>query len=353
MKHLSTILATCLCLLVSTACQERDRYIAVTGYAQGGTYTVKMNLKGVRVAPDAIKSDIDSILTLIDSTLSGYNKASILSRFNAGETVTPNDLFVDIYDYCEGIWRATGGCVDVAGGPLFDIWGFGFKSGEMPDDAKVAQTLADCGMHRLLPRMEDAVRDGRLNPADLVKAGESGELPRLNYNAVAQGYSCDMVADYLRGLGVKDMLVDIGEIYCSGLNPSGKPWTIGVDRPVDGNDKPGEDLDGIWNSEGRSTGIVTSGNYRKFYIRDGRKYSHTIDMRSGYPVQHSLLSATIVAPTAAEADALATHCMVIGLDEAKAFIISRPDLEGYLIYEDGGEMAEWHSEGFALVTSQK
>ena len=174
--------------------------------------------------------------------------------------------------------------------------------------------------------------------------GES--VGKLNYNAIAQGYSCDLVAAYLYSIGVKDMLVDIGEIYCDGLNPERKPWTIAVDRPTDGNETPGADVVGTWHSNGGPCGIVTSGNYRKFYVRDGKKYAHTIDPRTGYPVSHNLLSATIVARDATTADAYATYCMVIGLDEAREFIQKRPDIEGYLVYDDNGTMRSWTSEGF-------
>ena len=174
----------------------------------------------------------------------------------------------------------------------------------------------------------------------------------MNFNAIAQGYSCDKVASYLHGMGVKDMLVDIGEIYCEGVNPAGKPWKIGIDRPVDGNNSPGADLDGVWESGGKACGIVTSGNYRKFYVRDGRKYSHTIDPRTGWPVEHNLLSATIVAPNATDADAYATYCMVIGMEAAREFILSNAGrIEGYLIYSDeNGEMQEWASSGFSIVS---
>ena len=151
----------------------------------------------------------------------------------------------------------------------------------------------------LLPS-ELPVQDGLLDPASLGN-------PRLNYNAVAQGYSCDVVARYLYSIGVKDMLVDIGEIWCDGLNPSGRPWAVGIDQ-----------IDNVWSSEGKPCGIVTSGNYRKFYIRDGRKYAHTRDPVSGYPVDHNLLSATVVSSvSAADADALATWCMVTGLSVAQ------------------------------------
>ena len=183
--------------------------------------------------------------------------------------------------------------------------------------------------------------------------GNTGEdmLPELNFNAVAQGYSCDLVAGYLHSIGVDQMLVDVGgEIYCEGYNPSGLPWGIGLDRPVDGNDTPGKDLQGIFRAGPEPCGVVTSGNYRKFYVRDGRKYAHTIDPKTGYPVTHSLLCATVIASNAAEADALATYCMVIGVGKAKEFILSRPDIEGCLVYDEDGVMKTWTSPGLEFTS---
>lgn len=336
-------------LLVLLASQGCNRYVAVTGYAQGGTYSVKFNVAGVRTPRAGIASAIDSILTLVDTTLSGYNKSSQLSRFNAGETIVPNQLFSDIYAFSRSIWEETDGCVDVAAGPLFDIWGFGFSTDSLPSADRVSETMAICGMSRLLPSIVPGIPIDSQSLLDTSGVSAlSGPGASLNFNAIAQGYTCDLVADYLRSIGVKDMLVDIGEIYCAGRNPAGRDWSIGVDRPVDGNETPGADLDGVWLSSGRSCGIVTSGNYRKFYVRDGRKYAHTVDPRTGYPVDHSLLSATIVATTAAGADAYATYCMVLGYDESRAFIEGRPDLEGYLIRDVDGTMQEWASPGFTL-----
>ena len=184
-------------------------------------------------------------------------------------------------------------------------------------------------------------------------SSEPSTLPKLNYNAIAQGYSCDVVAKYLYSLGVKDMMVDIGEIFCDGVNPSGRPWTIGIDRPIDGNDSPGSDIQEIFHVPSGPHGVVTSGNYRKFYIRDGRKYSHSIDPRNGYPVQHNLLSATIVASDATLADAYATYCMVVGLDKSIEFVESMPDVEACLIYDSNGELLSWCSDGFKLITSER
>ena len=344
MKRLLLILLSVLPL----ACAHPGGYTVIQGYAQGGTYAVKFNLSGVRVEPERIHSAVDSILQRVDTTLSGYNKGSMLSRFNRGETVWPNDLFLDVYDFSRAYFDASEGALDVAAGPVFDIWGFGFTTDSLPPQSKVDSALSVSGMKRLVPSLRDVLReDGSLRPADVVREGDA--LPRLNYNAVAQGYTCDLVASYLHSIGVKDMLVDIGEIYCEGVNPAGKPWSIGVDRPVDGNNSPGRDIEGVWQSSGDAQGVVTSGNYRKFYIRDGRKFGHTLDPRTGYPAADSLLSATIVTAKAADADAVATWAMVLGFEKARALLLSRDDLEGYLIYASrDNTMKHWASPGFNL-----
>lgn len=321
-------------MLLLVSCSGGDRYCQLTGYAQGGTYSVKFNIKGCKLPVEDIRHSVDSILTLIDTTLSGYNKGSQLSRFNNGQPVEPNAMFKDIYSLSRKFFDETSGALDVAAGPLFDIWGFGFTSGSLPSEAKVDSVRASCGMDKL---------DEDMRPVS------PEVVARLNFNAIAQGYTSDRIAAYLHSIGIKDMLVDIGEIYCEGVNAKGIPWSVGIDKPVDGNMTPGAELDGIWRGDGSGKGVVTSGNYRKFYVRDGKKYSHTIDPRTGFPVEHNLLSATIVAPDAVSADAYATYCMVIGLEEAKAFISSREGVEGYLIFDSDGKMEEWASSGFNLV----
>ncbi|MBO4341061.1 MAG: FAD:protein FMN transferase [Bacteroidales bacterium] len=336
-----------LCLLLPvmllSCCGQKDRYIQITGFAQGGQYRVKINTKGASIPDQAIKDSIEAILQRIDTTLSGYNKSSQLSRFNSGEPIHPDRLFTDIYVSGYRFWKRSGGALDFAAGPLFDAWGFGFKNEEFPSKRQIDSLLGICGMKRLPETLP--VSGGVLDPAAM-----GG--PRLNYNAIAQGYSCDMIAAFLYRTGIKDMLVDIGEIWCDGLNPSGKPWAVGIDRPEDRS--PSDDslkaIESVWVSEGKPCGIVTSGNYRKFYLKNGRKYAHTVDPVSGYPVDHNLLSATVVSfRSAAEADAVATWCMVAGLDGAKKIIEEDSFLEGFLIYEnEKGEMAHWASDGFSL-----
>lgn len=332
-------------ILLAAACTHSpNQYVQIDGIAQGGNYAVKMNMKDVNVPLQTIQDSIAALLHQIDTTLSGYNKKSVLSRFNAGEKVRSNSMFLEVYRIGYRLWERSGGALDFAAAPLYDAWGFGFRSSSFPTDEEIQDLLARCGMGHLPSELP--VTDGYIDPAAM-------GYPQLNYNAIAQGYSCDIIAQYLYSIGVKDMLVDIGEIWCDGLNPSGKPWTVGVDRPVErtGEDDGSMALSGVWQSDGRPSGIVTSGNYRKFFIRDGRKYAHTINPRSGYPVEHNLLSATVVSNTsAADSDAIATWCMVVGLQAAQVLILGDPNLEGYLIYTGAdGEMEEWASPGFNLV----
>ena len=369
------ILAVLLSVTLISGC-ETQRYVHLKGYAQGGTWSVKYNTSGVKMRATEVQKGIEAILQDIDTTLSGYNKRSQLSRLNAGDTITPSGMLREIYKRSYNYWVETEGAVDIAAGPVFDIWGFGFKNDSLPDAEQIRKALAISGMGHLVSTMEEALMPdgricakrliadyntkkvaGRFNPLDW-QDNASGSpqqdsgLPQLNFNAVAQGYSCDTVARFLASIGAWDMLVDIGEIWCRGFNPKGQAWKVGIDRPVDGNISPGSDLSGIWQSEttGNGQGIVTSGNYRKFYIRDGVKYSHTINPKTGYPANNTLLSASIVAPTAEAADAYATYCMVIGLEASQQFIASRPDLEGCLIFSNpDGSMSEWRSEGFNLL----
>ncbi|MBQ2162743.1 MAG: FAD:protein FMN transferase, partial [Bacteroidales bacterium] len=281
MKLKTALLA--IAALVSGACTQE--YVTLGGYAQGGIYSVKYNPAGVKVSRAEAQQAVDGILEQIDTTLSGYNRKSLLSRRNAGEKVELNDMFREIEEISEHYRELSGGAFDVAAGPLFDVWGFGFTADSLPSEEAISAAMERCRKREV-----------------------------LNFNAIAQGYSCDKVAAYLHSIGVKDMLVDIGEIYCEGLNPKGQGWTIAIDTPSDGNNTPGASISGLWHSDGGAYGVVTSGNYRKFYIKDGKKYAHTIDPRTGRPVDHNLLSATVIAPTATEADALATYFMVIGFE---------------------------------------
>ncbi len=319
-------------LLLLCSCEKSGRYVRIEGFAQGGTYHVICSpVRGV--GQQALRAAIDSRLQAIDFSLSGYNKGSLLSRLNAGEDLPLDSLFIECFTLSKAVWAETDGAFDPSAAPLFDLWGFGFTNKERVTDRAVDSVRAFVGMDRLrLETREDGTHLVREDPR-----------MRLNFNAVAQGYSCDVVARYLDSLGCRAYLVDIGrEIICKGLNESGTAWRIGLDKPTDGNMEEGRDLQAIL--EVSDCGIVTSGNYRKFYIENGQKYAHTIDPKTGRPVSHNLLSATVVTKDAATADAYATWLMVVGVDKARAILAGRPDLEALLVYEEDGQMRTYQTD---------
>lgn len=319
-------------LLLLCSCEKSGRYVRIEGFAQGGTYHVICSpVRGV--GQQALRAAIDSRLQAIDFSLSGYNKGSLLSRLNAGEDLPLDSLFIECFTISKAVWAETDGAFDPSAAPLFDLWGFGFTNKEQVTDRAVDSVRAFVGMDRLrLEMREDGTHLVREDPR-----------MKLNFNAVAQGYSCDVVARYLDSLGCRAYLVDIGrEIICKGLNESGTAWRIGLDKPTDGNMEEGRDLQAIL--EVSDCGIVTSGNYRKFYIENGQKYAHTIDPKTGRPVSHNLLSATVVAKDAATADAYATWLMVVGVDKARAILSGRPDLEALLVYEEDGQMRTFQTD---------
>ena len=313
-------------LLLAGGCESGNDYVYIEGFAQGGTYHVICRpVRGL--SAQELRDRIDGRLLAIDGSLSGYNKGSLLSRLNAGEDLPLDTLFIGCFTRSKEIWAETGGAFDPSAAPLFDLWGFGFSNRETVTQAAIDSIRAFVGMDLLsLETRDDGVH--------LVKGDPR---VRLNFNAIAQGYSADVVAALLDSAGIRDYLVDIGrEIVCKGRNAAGDPWRIGLDRPSDGNFDEGKDLQAIL--EVTDCGIVTSGNYRKFYIEDGQKYAHTIDPATGRPVTHNLLSATVEAQDAATADAYATWLMVAGPVRAREILAGRPDLEALLVYDEDGTM---------------
>ena len=336
-----------LLLLLSLCACTTDRYVTIEGFAQGGTWSVKCSLSS-RVNRQEVKDSIDSALLRIDNSISGYNKGSILSRVNAGERVALDSIFIDIFRISRDIWEKSGGAFDPSAGPLFDLWGFGFA-----DSTATAEQKAElaAGMKEYIGMdlfgFEETPQGTFLTRAD--------SRCRLNFNAIAQGYSCDVVAHILDGYGSGNYIIELGgEIVCKGQREQGGPWRIWIDKPEDGNNVSGalkQDVVSI-----SDCGLVTSGNYRKFYVEDGQKYSHTVDPVTGAPVKHSLLSATVVAGDGATADAYATWFMVIGTEAAKQVIASQlaaEHVEAYLVYGDQDDMRVWHTPGLNLDSERR
>lgn len=327
--------ATAALLLSVWNCSRTPSYVRINGLAQGSTYQItyaETGRNGSRTpySPEEVTARVEAGFDRIDRSLSGYNKGSVLSRLNRNETDRTDTLFRELFRISCRLWEETEHRFDPSGAPLYDLWGFGFENRDRRERNAVDSILQYVGMDRF-----------RLEGDRLYK--ERPEC-RLNFNAIAQGFTCDYIARILDSLAISDYLIEAGgEVYARGLNPAGKAWRIGIDRPEDGNLESGAHIQEILEISGK--GLVTSGNYRKFYLEDGKKYAHTIDPVSGYPVRHNLLSATVLAENATLADAYATYCMVIGFDAAAEFLESRPDLEGCLIYDDNGQMISYLTPG--------
>lgn len=316
--------------LLLCSCNGTSEYVTIQGMAQGSTYHVICRLPS-NDDNQRTASEIDSILQAVDNSLSGYNKGSLLSRINNGEDLPLDSLFIECFIRSKKIWEESGGAFDPSAAPLFDLWGFGFGERSDVREQDIDSILQFVGMDLL--SLEE-----RQDGTHLVR---EDNRTKLNFNAIAQGFTCDVVASYLQKRGCTDYLVEVGrEIVCKGLSSRGGKWRIGIDKPEDGNFDEGANLQEI--IEVSDCGVVTSGNYRKFYIENGQKYSHTIDPRTGKPVQHNLLSATIIATDATLADAYATWMMVIGPEAARQMLDSRPDIGACLIVSNAdGSMQSW------------
>ena len=276
-----------------------------------------------------LKQNIEAELEKVNKTFSTFNSTSIISLINQNKPVKINDMFAEIFDLSEEISTETEGAFDITVAPLVNLWGFGFKSGQKPTKEKIDSLRLLVGYNKV-KLYENGVK--KKNPKIM-----------LDCSAVAKGYGSDIVARYLREQGVKNFMVEIGgEIVTSGLSENRLPWKIGVTKPSDNKTDMNQEVETILNVTDKA--MATSGNYRNFYYKGGKKYAHTIDPKTGYPVQHSLLSATVLAKNCATADAYATSFMVMGVEKAEALLEKHPELMAYFIYAGPkGELKTWYS----------
>lgn len=276
-----------------------------------------------------LTQSIKAELLKVDASLSPFNKGSVITAINENKDVSPDEMFKEVFSLAMDISKETDGAFDITVAPLVNAWGFGFKNGSQPSHHLVDSLLQLVGYKKV------SMADGKVKKQD----------PRimLDCSAIAKGYGTDRVARLLRNRGVQNYMVEIGgEVVTSGVNPERLPWKIGVTKPTDDSLNTGHELQTILNLTDKS--MATSGNYRNFYYKGGKKFAHTIDPKTGYPVQHSILSATVIAKSCAVADAYATSFMVMGLDKARQVLERHPELMAYFIYSDEkGEMAVWFS----------
>lgn len=296
-------------LIISNEAPYQKNSGMIFGTYYNITYKNKDNLQG----------EIDACLRRVDKSLSPFNKTSVITKINNNEPTEPDSLFVQVFTLAQKISDDTDGAFDITVAPLVNAWGFGFKHGISTDSAAIDSMRRHIGYRTV-------AYDGR-------KIVKQHPETMLDCSAIAKGFGCDEVARLLDSRGIKDYMVEIGgEVVSKGKNEKSKPWTIGISKPVDDASGMSNELQEILYISNRS--MATSGNYRNFRYDGNRKLAHTIDPRTGYPVAHSLLSATVVADDCATADAYATAFMVMGLEKSMEFCKARNNLDACFIYSD-------------------
>lgn len=266
-----------------------------------------------------LQKEIEAELKKVDQSLSPFNKTSIISQVNRNEKVEVNDMFKEVFTLAEKISTETGGAFDITVAPMVNEWGFGFKKGVEPTKEVLDSIRALVGYQKV------SLKDNHIIKQD----------PRimLDCSAIAKGYGTDVVTRYLKRKGITNFMVEIGgEVVTHGVSDKKVAWRIGVNKPTDDSLNTNQELQAVL--EVSDQAMATSGNYRNFYYKNGKKYAHTIDPTTGYPVQHNILSATVLANDCATADAYATSFMVLGMEGAKKILEKHPELMAYLIYSD-------------------
>ncbi|MEH0158350.1 FAD:protein FMN transferase [Limibacter armeniacum] len=309
---------------------EKTTHFLIEGQTMGTIYHIKyIDLEG-----RMLKDEVDSLLVVFNQSLSTYIKDSEISRFNDNDSlVYESQFFYPILKSSYEIYENTNGAFEPTVLPLVKAWGFGPGKRQELNEEKVDSLMSYIGMDKV--QFDD----------HQVKKTEKGV--QLDFSALAKGYGVDVVAQLLDKKGIKDYMVEIGgEVVCRGVNEKGDVWAIGIDNPKY-QEEGGKAASAIVKLKDKA--LATSGNYRNFYIKDGKKYAHTLDPRTGYPVQHSLLSASVFAPDCMTADAYATAFMVLGKDSAMQILSSHSELEGLLIYDEDGELKVFSTDGVDAV----
>lgn len=269
-----------------------------------------------------LKTEIEAELQKVDLSLSPFNKQSVITHINNNTDMQTDSLFDYVFRLARQVSKETHGAFDITVAPLVNAWGFGFKNAAQVNPQTIDSLRQFVGFEKI-----------KLENGKIIK---SDPRTMLDCSAIAKGFGVDCVARFFDRKGIRNYMIDIGgELVMKGENAKMEPWRIGINKPIDDSLAVNQELQTVLQIS--NVGLATSGNYRNFYYKDGKKYAHTIDPRTGYPIQHNILSATVVATNCATADAYATAFMVLGLDSAKAICHAHPELDAYFIYskEDG------------------
>lgn len=316
-----------LLLIVGTVVIIRQQHIMPYQHNEGTVFGTVYHF--TYQSSEDLQQELEAELKKVDQALSPFNKNSIISSINRNEAVKVNKMFCDVFNLAMEISKDTDGAFDITVAPMVNAWGFGFKTGNKPTKHAIDSLKAIVGYQKV--SMKDRT----------VKKQHPNTM--LDCSAIAKGYGADVIACYLRKKGINNYMVEIGgEIVTNGNSEKRVPWRIGINKPTDDSLNTNTELQTVLNVT--DIAMATSGNYRNFYYKNGRKYAHTINPKTGYPVQHNILSATVLADNCATADAYATAFMVMGMEGAKQILARHPELMAYLIYSDQqGNNAIWYS----------
>ena len=285
--------------------QQSEPYQHCKGFIFGTVYNVTYQSK------TDLQTEIEQELKKVDQEFSMFNDSSTVARINRGENPERSAMFQEVYQLAQTVSRETDGAFDITVAPLVNAWGFGFKTQQMPTPQQVDSLMK--------------IKD------------------QMDFSAIAKGFGSDVVARLLHRHDISNFMVEIGgEVVVQGISEKRVPWRIGVTKPTDDSLSYNSELQAVLNVT--DIAMATSGNYRNFYYKGGKKYAHTIDPKTGYPVQHSLLSATVLTKDCAVADAYATSFMVLGMDRAKEVLAKHPELKAYFIYaNENGDFDVWYT----------
>ena len=324
------VLACFVGFVILTACAQKPQKIVLQGLAQGSYYTITYYDEQNR----NFQREVDSIFHAVDMSVNLWVDSSIISKVNRNEEVTLDSIFIDNFNIAQQAAVLSDGYFDPTISPIVAAWGFSYKNGD-----SITPQLID-SLKQLVDYRKVRIENGKVvkeNPAIT-----------LDFNAIAQGYTSDLIARFLESRGIKSYLVDTGgEIMAKGEKINGQPWIVGIEKPAEN-----------WDSERtlqtrialRDKGLVTSGSTRKYVERDGKRYSHCINPKTGYPVEHQVLSVTVMAESSVWADALASIGMVMGMEKSLPLFQSMDSVEAYYIFVNGqGELETFATEGFKTL----
>ncbi|MDR2139256.1 MAG: FAD:protein FMN transferase [Tannerella sp.] len=327
MKKWILCLSAC-CLGV--ACRQEAPYYEESGTVFHTRYHIKYQ-------SDRLLTDrIDAEFQAFNLSLNPFNPHSLLAKVNRNEDVAVDEWFAAVFNRSMEVSARSEGMFDVTAAPLINLWGFGFERKDSVSQPVIDSLLTFVGYRKV-----------RLENSHVVK---DDPRMKLNFSAIAKGFACDVIAGMLEREGVANYMVDIGgEIAVNGLNPNGHCWRVGISKPEDDPGGMNTQMNGIVQLCGKC-GLATSGNYRNFYEKDGKRYAHIIDPRTGYPSEQSILSATIVASDCMTADAYATACMSMGVEKAMQMMDLLPGVEYYFIFSTPDSLFQVkHSEGLSTM----